>query len=131
MKGGIMVDPRRFLLVLLGCACLSACGAEPASDRSAGGSTASGQRLDPDKVPVDLRPLVPLAERWGIGDDVDRNAKVERASAAERQELRMALAPLQTRVTDWLNSFGQAEMPAEAAAFMYMQLAVEEMQGAP
>jgi hypothetical protein len=116
--------------VLLGCAWLSACRAESASDRSAATSTASGQ-LDPNKVPADLRPLVPLAERWGIGDDVDRNAKVDRATAAEREELRTALGPLQSRVTDWLNSFGQGEMPAEAAAFMYMQLAVEEMQGAP
>ncbi len=78
-------------------------------------------------MPADLRHLVRHAERWGIGDDVDRNDKVRRATAAEREELRSAITPLYARITAWLDSFGGGAMSDEAAAFMYMQLALEEM----
>ena len=88
----------------------------------------SATTLDAENVPADLRHLVPLAQRWGIGDDVDRNAAVDRATAAERAELEQAIAPVDARITAWLNSFGQQPMPDEAAAFMYMQLALEEMR---
>ena len=88
-------------------------------------------RLDPQTVPADLRHLIPLAQRWGIGDDVERLAQVDAATSAQRAELRNALAPHQARVTAWLNSFGDGQMSEEAATFMYMQLAVEEMVGKP
>jgi len=113
------------LAVAIGIVCFAtlACGSP---EGSKAGSEAT-QQLDATKVPEELRPLVPLAERWGIGDDVDRNAKVDRATPEERTELRSALAPLDSRITEWLNSFGQGAMTDEAAAFMYMQLALEEM----
>ena len=88
----------------------------------------SATTLNAENVPADLRHLVPLAQRWGIGDDVDRNAAVDRATAAERAELEQAISPVDARITAWLNSFGQQPMPDEAAAFMYMQLALEEMR---
>jgi hypothetical protein len=83
--------------------------------------------LDAGKVPADLRNLVPLAQRWGIGDDVARSERIQKATDAERSELRAAFGPRQARVTAWLDSFGQGAMPEEAAAFMYTQLAIEEM----
>ena len=83
--------------------------------------------LDADKVPADLRDLVPLAQRWGIGDDVDRSERIRQATASEKSELRAAFGPRQARITAWLDSFGQGPMPDEAAAFMYTQLAIEEM----
>lgn len=49
------------------------------------------------------------------------------AQAAERHALRTALQPHHARITAWLDSFGQRAMTDEAAAFMYMQLALEEM----
>ena len=84
--------------------------------------------LNVNNVPEDLRHLVPLAERWGIGDDVDRNAAVDGATAADRAELERAIAPSDARITAWLDSFRQQPMTDEAAAFMYMQLALEEMR---
>jgi hypothetical protein len=75
--------------------------------------------------------LIPLARQWGIGDDVERLAKVDGATSAERAELRRAVAPHQARITQWLDSFGQGLMSQEAATFMYMQLAIEEMTGLP
>jgi hypothetical protein len=61
---------------------------------------AAVSQLDPGKVPADLRDLLPLAQRWGIGDDVDRA---------------------------WLDTFKPGTMTDEAAAFMYAQLAIEDM----
>lgn len=118
---------RHALFVLLASASLGGCGSENAGDRPAAVGSAVAQRLNPEQVPEDLRHLVPLAEKWGIGDDVDRNAKVERATPAERSELRAAITPVSSRITTWLDSFGKGAMSDEAAAFMYMQLALEEM----
>lgn len=115
------------LLALIGCGSSSDHTAQPGS-----GAPAVSQRLNANNVPEDLRHLVPLAERWGIGDDVDRNAAVDRATPAERQELERAIAPSDARITAWLDSFRQQPMTDEAASFMYMQLALEEMRaGSP
>jgi hypothetical protein len=113
------------LLVLIGTAAVAACGTESGGERTAYGTVA--QRLDSAAVPTDLRHLLPLAERWGIGDDVERNQKVSRATTADREELRNAITPFSARITAWLDSFGGGAMTDEAAAFMYMQLALEEM----
>lgn len=115
------------LFVLLGGAALVGCTAENAGDRPAAASAGTAQRLNPEQVPADLRHLVPLAEKWGIGDDLDRNAKVESSTPAEREELRAAIMPLHSRITAWLDSFGRGAMTDEAAAFMYMQLALDEL----
>jgi hypothetical protein len=116
------------LPVLLACIPLAACGAEPVGNRPVGSSDTPVQRLNRQQVPDDLRHLVPLAERWGIGDDVERIEKVDRATPAEREELRTAVEPVHARITAWLDTFGQRAMSDEAAAFMYMQLALEEMR---
>ena len=120
------MNPTRILLVLviLGTGC--------ADVRSDAGAEAeqlptSTYELQAENVPAHLRDLVPLAEKWGIGDDVERAEFVERASAADRQALKEAIAPHQSAITAWLDSFGMSSMSDEAAAFMYMQLAVEEM----
>jgi hypothetical protein len=107
---------------------LSGCGGREASrDPESSSAAEAVPPLDSGKVPADLRDLVPLAQRWGIGDDVARSERVQKATAAERSELRAAFGPRQARITAWLDSFGQGAMPEEAAAFMYTQLAIEEM----
>ena len=113
------------LLVLIS---LSACSERDATrDLGSSHSAEAVHRLDSAKVPEDLRDLVPFAQRWGIGDDVARSERVHKATAAERAEVRAAFGPRQARITAWLDSFGQGVMPEEAAAFMYTQLAIEEM----
>ncbi len=104
-----------------------------AEDRTADSSERSSPPTDTyelkaENVPQHLRHLTPLAEKWGIGDDVERAELIERASAADRQALERALAPHQSAITAWLDSFEANPMTDEAAAFMYMQLAVEEMR---
>ena len=84
-------------------------------------------KLDPAKVPEDLRHLIPLAEKWGIGDDIIRNDLIDKSTEAEKQELHDALYEPYERITAWLNGFGGDAMPDEAATFMYMQGALDEM----
>jgi hypothetical protein len=85
-------------------------------------------RLDAMKVPADLRDLTPLAEKWGIGDDVARSDFQANASEAEKDTLRSALTGRNKRITEWLDSFSDTQpMSDEAAAFMYMQLGFDEM----
>jgi hypothetical protein len=84
--------------------------------------------LDPGNVPSDLRDLIPLAEKWGIGDDIDRANIQSKASDQEKAQLVEALRGRNARITEWLDSYsGGAAMPREAGAFMYMQLGLDEM----
>ena len=70
---------------------------------------------------------LPLAKKWGIGDDVKRTELIKPASGEELQALRGAVQTHGAAITHCLDSFGSgAVMPDEAAAFMYMRLAVEE-----
>lgn len=84
-------------------------------------------QLDSSNIPDDLRNLIPYAEKWGIGDDIIRNDFIEKATDAEKQELHDALFEPYERITAWLDSFNSGAMSEEAAAFMYMQLALDEM----
>lgn len=84
--------------------------------------------LDPAKVPASLRGLVPLAEYWGIGDDVLREMLQEAESPAKKKALADAVNPHNAAITAWLDSWAQGEpMSDEAAAFMYMQQGLDEM----
>ena len=122
-----MIRPAFSLMLALSIATGAACRGPGAEDSAGASDITSRYTLDPANVPVDLRPLVQMAEQWGIGDDVERYEYIEQAAPADREALRTALAPLQARITAWLDSFGTEPMSDEAAAFMYMQLAVEEM----
>ena len=104
------------------------CGSsEPSEPGGAASGLSSGGSLDPTQVPESLRHLVPLAQQWGIGDDSERMESIASASAADRAALEAALAPHQAEITTWLDSFGSGPMSDETAAFMYTQLALEEM----
>lgn len=84
-------------------------------------------QLDQARVPNHLRQLVPLAEKWGVGDDIIRNDLVDKSTTAEKRELHDALYEPFERVTEWLNSFAGRPLPPEAEAFMYMQTALDEI----
>jgi hypothetical protein len=105
-----------------------ACGPSDAPESSEGlAGLSSSPRLDPNQVPARLRHLVPLASQWGIGDDVERMEYIERSSPADRENLANSLAPYHAEITAWLDSFEPGAMSQEAAAFMYMQLVLEEV----
>jgi Tfp pilus assembly protein PilP len=114
------------VLLLVGCG-----GDTDRETSSTRASVSQAARLDTTRIPVELRPLTALAAEWGIGDDDERAQKVEQSSAEQRQALRSAVLPHDQRITEWLDSFGQGSaMTDEAAAFMYMRLAIEEMPDA-
>ncbi len=97
-------------------------------ERVSAPSSESRSELSAANVPEHLRDLLPLAKKWGIGDDVKRAEALKRASRDELVALRGAVQTHGAAITQWLDSFGSgAVMPDEAAAFMYMQLAVEEL----
>jgi hypothetical protein len=84
-------------------------------------------KLDPAQVPRQLRDLLPLATKWGIGDDIIRNDLQAKVAEREKRELQEALKGRTNAINNWLDSFGTGDMSREAAAFMYMLLGVDEM----
>lgn len=121
------------LCTAVACSDASKNGAEVASDEpkqqiNSVSAEAATTRLDPSQVPADIRDLTALAEKWGIGDDVKRSEFQAAASSAEKAALKRALEGRNQRITQWIDSFpGGSAMSPEAAAFMYMQLGLDEM----
>ncbi len=85
-------------------------------------------KLDPALVPEDLRDLIPLAEKWGVGDDIIRSDIEDGATESEKRDLMSKVNGRLERINAWIDSFSHADaMTDEAAAFMYLALAVDEM----
>ena len=59
-------------------------------------------RLAPQKVPETLRHLIPIAEYWGILDDVERERKVREAMSQEIEELKKVIAEHDDALDEWL-----------------------------
>ena len=85
------------------------------------------RRLDAKKVPQEFRDLVPLAEKWGIGDDIIRDDQCQKASQEEKKGLATAIGERGRAIGEWLDTFGNGKMTDEAAAFLYTLEALEEM----
>ena len=84
-------------------------------------------RIRPSRVPRDLRVLIPLAEKWGIGDDTSRAWFLRRATATEKRQLRKASARYGRRISDWLDSQLPGRPTAETGCFLYLLEACEEL----
>jgi hypothetical protein len=84
--------------------------------------------IDPENVPENLRDLIPIAEKWGIGDDVIRDDFEKKTTDFEKEEFTSRLKGRTVEVTAWLDSFKDGfEMSEEAGHFMYMLEALDEM----
>jgi len=83
--------------------------------------------IDARNVPEQLRDLIPMAETWGIGDDVIRVDFEDKASEAEKVAFREALRGRCKRVQAWLSSFG-TDLSEDAVPFMYMLEALDEIK---
>jgi hypothetical protein len=94
---------------------------------SRNGTTAHKPSINPENVPEYLRALIPMATKWGIGDDGVRDELEKKATKEEKAELEQAIKGKEKLIHDWLDSFPKGEMSDEAGAFMYMTLALEEM----
>jgi hypothetical protein len=83
--------------------------------------------LSPDKVPEMLRCLIPLAERWGISDDILRSDANRKASADEIEYLKAAVRRFDNELDDWLAG-PEASSPnhtSEYLAFSNMRMAAD------
>lgn len=86
-------------------------------------------RLDPTNVPPELQDIVPLAAYWGICDDAIREEMQDAESQANKQAMADTVNPHNAAITAWLDTWPVGElMSDEAAAFMYMQLGLSEME---
>jgi len=79
-------------------------------------------------VPDNLTNLVPFAQQIGIGDDGLREIAISHLSERKRRNI-IQQVDLQAKTIDaWLDNFDAEVMPPEAAAFLYLLSAVEEMR---
>ena len=83
--------------------------------------------LDPNQVPDDLRDLLPIAQKWGIGDDIIRDDMRQKSSKVEKRELIHQLEGKTKRIIDWLDTFDDDEFIPESTAFLYLLLCHEEI----
>lgn len=84
--------------------------------------------FDPARVPPPLRKLIPLARRYGVGDDVCRDLFIRRATARERTEILQIAAPLVDEARAWVASFDPASYPLEVASIFWLLDALDSMQ---
>jgi hypothetical protein len=84
--------------------------------------------IPPENVPENLRDLIPMAEKWGIGDDVIRDDFEEKTTDEEKEEFKGKLKGRTADINTWLDSFKDGlDMSEEAGHFMYMLEALDEM----
>ena len=100
----------------------------PISDEEALQEYRNDMNLSIDNVPDEFKELFPLAIKWGIGDDAIRGDVTDSATESDIQELVAALTGRLDSINRWIDSYPEGTMTDEAAAFMYMGEAIEEME---
>ncbi len=83
--------------------------------------------LDPERVPEPLRALIPLAEKFGIADDLIREDFFAKAPESELSHLKKTLVAYDGHLDDWLAG-PEAEGPQfsdEYIAFSAMRMGVD------
>ena len=83
--------------------------------------------LNPENVPVELRFLIPHAEKWGISDDMLRARFIAKAPREEITELQKLVASCDDLLDQWLAG-PKAQHPPfsqEYLAFTNMRMAAD------
>jgi hypothetical protein len=98
------------------------------SERDEAEAARAENQADPARVPEDLRGVLPLALKWGVGDDGAREYFVRRATRSEKAELRAALSAHGPRIAAWLDSLGpEGIVTPEAGSFLFLLEACAEL----
>jgi len=84
-------------------------------------------RVPAESLPEGLRTLAPLAECWGISDDVIRINCIKAAAPEERAELLSAVEQHRSELTAWLENTDVAQSEAWTAV-AFMETAASEME---
>ncbi len=80
------------------------------------------------QVPDSLRTLIPMARRFGIGDDPCRAYFLNQVSKQNRRRIWQEVEPHLETIDQWVKTFHVGRLPSEAAAFFWLLQAVEEMR---
>ncbi len=82
-------------------------------------------RLNPANVPAKLVHLIPIAERWGISDDMLRMDAVRKADSGEVADLKRIVREHDDALDEWLaGPEAQSRNPSkEYLAFTHMRMA--------
>jgi hypothetical protein len=83
--------------------------------------------LNSQNVPPNLRDLIPLAERFGISDDLYREKSVSAATPIEIAHLKAAIAMYDEDLDEWLAGpeARGPEFSVEYIAFSAMRMAAD------
>lgn len=84
--------------------------------------------FDASRVPEPIRTLAPWAARHGLGDDGCRSYLLRRLPKKQLAALVRDVDTHAPAIHAWLDSFGDAVMPTEATAYMYLALGVEDVR---
>lgn len=79
-----------------------------------------------NEIPQNLRHLVPLAKKWGIGDDGDRGEFMELATKEDLDELEEMVGPNMQAISDWLSSYPEDSYNDTTYYFTYLMSAYDE-----
>jgi len=75
------------------------------------GSQRPVTKLDPSNIPLELHPLIPYAEKWGIRDEKLQRSLLHKASPTELEEVCQALIPAWDDVWKFVNSRPSSNEP--------------------
>jgi hypothetical protein len=84
-------------------------------------------KLDPANVPAGLRPLIPLAEQFGVGDDLIRCDIVAKTAIVEVEAMRQIVKKHEDALEEWLAGpeASGATFSDEYLAFSCLQMAAD------
>ena len=82
--------------------------------------------LNTNEVPESLRNLIPLAKKWGIGDDYERGEVIKSAMPRELDELEQKVGSRMQEIGDWLSGYPQDNLNDTTYFFTYLMVAYEE-----
>lgn len=85
--------------------------------------------LDRSRAPAQFRQWIPLAERWGIGDDLIRDDSVHKATPAELRGLLAFGDAYDAKLTEWLAG-PDADSPPFSEEYVAFRVCCVHLPGA-
>lgn len=84
--------------------------------------------LNEKEVPLELRPLIPLAKKWGVGDAEQRERLIQDSTLAELTELDQKVGPQMQQIADWIDEYSENQLRNSSTIgyFIFLQVAYEE-----
>ena len=80
-----------------------------------------------EEVPESLHGLIPLGQKFGIGDDSDSDDILKAASSAELAELEEKVLAQAEEIENWLDTFPETEISDTASFFLHLGSACDEV----